>query len=87
MVDDKRLTFATTTQVSVQHINEMWPLITDQHEHDFARKAYRDGYGLLTKVRHRKELGFVTDEETGETYEFYTITSSATVQKLEEQNG
>jgi hypothetical protein len=77
--------FATTSQVSVENIDAMWPLITDQHEHDFARKAYRDGFGLLTKVRHRKELTFATNEETGETYEFYVITSVADVEKLKEE--
>jgi hypothetical protein len=84
MNDTETKTFVTTTQVSVQHINEMWPLVTDQHEHDFARKAYRDGYGLVTKVRHSKVLEFATDFETGETYEFYIICSSAQVQELQE---
>ena len=82
MNDTETKTFGTTTRVSVENIDQMWPLITDQQEHDFAQKAYRDGYGLLTKVRHRKELTFATDEETGETYEFYVITSVAEVQKL-----
>ena len=84
MNDTKIKTFATTTRVSVENIDQMWLLVTDQQEHDFARKAYRDGYGLLTKVRHRKELTFTTDQETGETYEFYVITSVAEVQKLKE---
>lgn len=82
MIDEKTLTFAVTSQVSTQHIDQMWPLICDQHEHDFARRAYREGYGLSTTVRHRKELSHCIDEETGETYEFYTITSVAEVKKL-----
>ena len=84
MNDTQTKTFVTTTQVSVELINQMWPLVTEQHEHDFARKAYRDGYGLVTKVRHSKLLEFATDEETGETYDFYTIRSVAQVQELQD---
>ena len=77
-------TFAMYNEVSTKNIDEMWPLICDQHQHEFARHAYRDGFGLVTKVRHRKELCFTTDEETGETYEFYRVTSVADVQPLKE---
>ena len=85
MSEQKLRTFVTVSQVSVEQIEPMWELICDQHEHDFARKAYRDGYGLVSKVKHSKTLEFGEFEGTGETYEFYVIRSSATVQKLVEE--
>lgn len=83
-MSNKTRTFVTVSQVSIDTVEQMWELICDQHEHDFARKAYREGFGLVTKVKHTKTLEFGEFEETGETYEFYTIRSSAEVQQLED---
>lgn len=71
------------TEMSLKHMDELYPVVCQQVEYEFPVKAYREGLGLISKVSHRKEIGLVFDEETGESYEVCVIWSAAYVQELQ----
>lgn len=75
--------YGMRTEISVQHMNEVYPLICQQIEYELPMKAYREGLGLISKVSHHKEIALVFDEETGDAYEVCVIWSGADVQELE----
>lgn len=74
--------YGTRTEISIQHVDEMYPIICQQIEYELPVKAYREGLGLTSKVSHHKEIGLVFDEETGKSYEVCVVWSAADVQEL-----
>ena len=80
MADIKR--YGTRTEISIQAMNDLYPVICQQIEYELPIKAYREGLGLISKVFHHKEIAFVFDEETGESYEVCVIWSAADCQEL-----
>ena len=74
--------YGTRTEISIQNMDEMYPVICQQMEYELPMKAYREGLGLISKVSHHKEIALVFDEETGEAYEVCVIWSAADVQEL-----
>lgn len=77
--------YCTTTEISVEHMDEMYPIMCQQIEYELPIKAYREGWGLASKVSHHKEIAVHIDEETGEVYEMCVIWSFAEVRRLEVQ--
>lgn len=74
--------YGMRTEISIQHMDEMYPLICQQIEYELPMRAYREGLGLIGKVSHHKEIVFLTNEETNETYEVCVVLSAADVQEL-----
>lgn len=74
--------YGVKTEISVQHMDEMYPIICQQIEYELPTRAYREGFGLSGKVSHHKEIVLHTDKETGETYEVCVVWSVADVQEL-----
>ena len=74
--------YGMRTEISVQHMNKLFPLICQQIEYELPTKAYREGLGLTGKISHHKEIALVFDEETGESYEVCVVLSAADVQEL-----
>ena len=74
--------YGMRTEISVQHMDQMYPVICQQIEYELPVKAYREGFGLAGKISHRKEIALVFSEETGESYEVCVVFSSADVQEL-----
>ena len=75
--------YGMRTEISVQHMNELYPIICEQIEYELPTKAYREGFGLVGKVSHDKQIAIVFDEETGEPHEVCIIWSSAVVEELQ----
>jgi hypothetical protein len=48
-------------------------------ERDIIFRAIKEGYKIIGNWSHRKDMCLHVDEETGEPYEFYKITSSVEV--------
>lgn len=74
--------YGMRTEISIQHMDEMYPIICQQIEYELPTKAYREGLGLTSKVSHHKEIGLVFDEDTGNSYEVCVVWSVANVQEL-----
>lgn len=79
--------YGNRTDISIEHMDELYPIVCQQMEYEIPTKAYREGLGLISKVTHHKEIVLVTNEETGETYEVCVVWSSALVQELTVPNG
>lgn len=74
--------YGMRTEISVQHMDEMYPVICQQIEYELPTRAYREGLGLTGKITHHKEIALVFNEETKETYEVCVVLSAADCQEL-----
>lgn len=74
--------YGMRTEISVEHMNELYPIICQQVEHELPSKAYREGFSVVSKITHHKEIALVFDEETGQSYEVCVVLSAADVEQL-----
>lgn len=83
-MDDQ--TYGFTTYISIEHMQKMFPMVCQQIETDFPIRAYQSGFGLISHIKHRKEIALDFDQETGEPYEICVVSSYAKVRKLSDHN-
>ena len=68
--------YGTTTEVSVQHLDELFPIITRNTEHDIRRYLEERGYAIIGVFSHEKTVRTRTNETTGSVDEIGVIYSS-----------
>jgi len=71
--------YVLTTDVSLKLPENMYIIVQEQVERDIIFRAIKEGYKIIGNWSHRKDMCLHVDEETGEPYEFYKITSSVEV--------
>ena len=67
-------------------MDELFPIICRDAEQVLMQRAYKDGFGLTSFARHRKEIQTIISEETGEMYEVCVITSHVDIAPLKDRN-
>ena len=71
--------YGATTDISVKVPEEIQKQFLETIERDIIFRATKEGFKIIGNWSHHKELCLYTDEETGETYEFYRMFSSVEV--------
>jgi hypothetical protein len=71
--------YGATTDISMKVPEEIHKQFLETVERDIIFRATKEGFKIVGNWSHRKELCLHTNEETGETYEYYKIFSSVEV--------
>ena len=78
-------TIGATTEISVDHMDEFYPVVCEDVEQELLRRAYREGFGFTHVVKHRKEVVTRINELTGEIENVCVVISSVQLQPLKGQ--
>ena len=69
-------TYGTTVEVSVDALDELFPIITKNTETDIRRYLIERGYEIVGDFSHSKNVHLRNNSETAETYEIGVIWTS-----------
>ena len=71
--------YGATTDISMNVPEDIQKQLLETIERDIIFRATKEGFKIVGNWYHRKELCLHTDEETGETYQYYKIFSSVEI--------
>lgn len=71
--------YGATTDISMKVPEDIYKEFLEAIERDIIFRATKEGFKIVGNWSHRKEACVHTDEETGETYEYYKLFSSVEV--------
>ena len=71
--------YGATTDISMNVPEDIQKQFLETIERDIIFRATKEGFKIVGNWSHRKELCLHTNEETGETYEYYKMFSSVEV--------